>query len=186
MNVPRIWTSVIIKGLRKYKRLSESDLADILGIERHRVRLMESGGRIPEELIPKLNDFCNLEVWNSTKLKEFRKNLGCSQKEIASMLGVEREIYCDWEQGRCTIPYTISPKLNTLKPSATIIWSGKELKKLRKKAGWTLQQAAAHVQKDPSIWSRWERGLCEPPNKAALLRRLEEVLPKEWIEPLRR
>jgi len=187
MNPPMFWTSVFIKGVRESKRLSECDLAKFLNVERHDIKAMERGGYIPRELVPKLNALCNLQVWDSKKLKVLRKRLGYTQAIISAMLAVHPDSYAAWESGKCNLPIEVFARLDNLSQSPVIIkWSGKELKKLRKKAGWTLTQAASYVDRDPSAWSRWERGLVEPPNKAALFEKLEEVLPKEWIEPLKK
>ena len=119
-----------LKVLRKEKGLTQQEIADLVHVNRVTYTNWEKGNREPN--LEKLSmlacifdvsiDFLlseNLEVSKERylKLKEERKNLflerlkelrlqhGFSQEELAEKIGIKRNSYSDWENGKCKPNY---------------------------------------------------------------------------------
>lgn len=119
-----------LKVLRKEKGLTQKSLSNMLNISQGAYAQWENGNREPN--LEKLSmlacifdvsiDFLlseNLEVSKERylKLKEERKNLfserlkelrlqhGFSQEELAEKIGIKRNSYSDWENGKCKPNY---------------------------------------------------------------------------------
>lgn len=119
-----------LKVLRKEKGLTQKSLSNMLNISQGAYAQWENGKREPN--LEKLSmlacifdvsiDFLlseNLEVSKERylKLKEERKNLfserlkelrlqhGFSQEELAGKIGIKRNSYSDWENGKCKPNY---------------------------------------------------------------------------------
>ena len=125
-----------LKVLRKKKGLTQQEVADLVHVDRVRITNWENGKREPNfENISMLAcifdvsiDFLlseNLEISKETylKLKEEKKNLfsvrlkelrlqhGFSQEELAEKIGIKRNSYSDWENGKCKPNYEKLEKL---------------------------------------------------------------------------
>lgn len=119
-----------LKVLRKKKGLTQQEVADLVHVDRVRITNWENGKREPNfEKLSMLAcifdvsiDFLlseNLEISKETylKLKEEKKNLfsvrlkelrlqhGFSQEELAEKIGIKRNSYSDWENGKCKPNY---------------------------------------------------------------------------------
>lgn len=119
-----------LKVLRKKKGLTQQEVADLVHVDRVRITNWENGKREPNfENLSMLAcifdvsiDFLlseNLEISKETylKLKEEKKNLfsvrlkelrlqhGFSQEELAEKIGIKRNSYSDWENGKCKPNY---------------------------------------------------------------------------------
>lgn len=119
-----------LKVLRKKKGLTQQEVADLIHVDRVRITNWENGKREPNfEKLSMLAcifdvsiDFLlseNLEISKETylKLKEEKKNLfsvrlkelrlqhGFSQEELAEKIGIKRNSYSDWENGKCKPNY---------------------------------------------------------------------------------
>lgn len=125
-----------LKVLRKKKGLTQQQIADEIGVNRGSYSNWENGKREPNfENLSMLAcifdvsiDFLlseNLEISKETylKLKEEKKNLfsvrlkelrlqhGFSQEELAEKIGIKRNSYSDWENGKCKPNYEKLEKL---------------------------------------------------------------------------
>lgn len=125
-----------LKVLRKEKGLTQKDIADLVHVNRVTYTNWEYGKREPNfEKLSMLAcifdvsiDFLlseNLEISKETylKLKEEKKNLfsvrlkelrlqhGFSQEELAEKIGIKRNSYSDWENGKCKPNYEKLEKL---------------------------------------------------------------------------
>lgn len=125
-----------LKVLRKKKGLTQQEVADLVHVDRVRITNWENGKREPNfENLSMLAcifdvsiDFLlseNLEISKETylKLKEEKKNLfsvrlkelrlqhGFSQEELAEKIGIKRNSYSDWENGKCKPNYEKLEKL---------------------------------------------------------------------------
>lgn len=119
-----------LKVLRKKKGLTQKSLSNMLNISQGAYAQWENGKREPNfEKLSMLAcifdvsiDFLlskNLEISKETylKLKEEKKNLfsvrlkelrlqhGFSQEELAEKIGIKRNSYSDWENGKCKPNY---------------------------------------------------------------------------------
>lgn len=119
-----------LKVLRKEKGLTQKSLSNMLNISQGAYARWENGKREPNfEKLSMLAcifdvsiDFLlskNLEISKETylKLKEEKKNLfsvrlkelrlqhGFSQEELAEKIGIKRNSYSDWENGKCKPNY---------------------------------------------------------------------------------
>ena len=119
-----------LKVLRKEKGLTQKSLSNMLNISQGAYAQWENGKREPNfEKLSMLAcifdvsiDFLlskNLEISKETylKLKEEKKNLfsvrlkelrlqhGFSQEELAEKIGIKRNSYSDWENGKCKPNY---------------------------------------------------------------------------------
>ena len=119
-----------LKVLRKKKGLTQKSLSNILNISQSAYAHWEQGMREPNfeklSMLACIFDVSidyllseNLEISKESylKLKEEKKNLfsarlkelrlqhGFSQQEIAELLGVKRNTYSDWENGKCKPNY---------------------------------------------------------------------------------
>lgn len=119
-----------LKVLRKKQGLTQKSLSNMLNISQSAYAHWEQGMREPNfEKLSMLAcifdasiDYLlseNLEISKESylKLKEEKKNLfsvrlkelrlqhGFSQQEIAELLGVKRNTYSDWENGKCKPNY---------------------------------------------------------------------------------
>ena len=119
-----------LKVLRKEKGLTQKSLSNMLNISQGAYAKWENGKREPNfEKLSMLAcifdvsiDFLlskNLEISKETylKLKEEKKNLfsvrlkelrlqhGFSQEELAEKIGIKRNSYSDWENGKCKPNY---------------------------------------------------------------------------------
>lgn len=119
-----------LKVLRKKKGLTQKSLSNILNISQSAYAHWEQGMREPNfEKLSMLAcifnvsiDYLlseNLEISKESylKLKEEKKNLfsvrlkelrlqhGFSQQELAEILGIKRNTYSDWENGKCKPNY---------------------------------------------------------------------------------
>ena len=119
-----------LKVLRKEKGLTQKSLSNMLNISQGAYVKWENGKREPNfEKLSMLAcifdvsiDFLlseNLEISKETylKLKEEKKNLfsvrlkelrlqhGFSQEELAEKIGIKRNSYSDWENGKCKPNY---------------------------------------------------------------------------------
>ena len=119
-----------LKVLRKEKGLTQKNLSNMLNISQGAYAHWEYGKREPNfEKLSMLAcifdvsiDFLlseNLEISKETylKLKEEKKNLfsvrlkelrlqhGFSQEELAEKIGIKRNSYSDWENGKCKPNY---------------------------------------------------------------------------------
>lgn len=125
-----------LKMLRKEKGLTQQEIADLVHVNRVTYTNWEYGKREPNfEKLSMLAcifdvsiDFLlseNLEISKETylKLKEEKKNLfsvrlkelrlqhGFSQEELAEKIGIKRNSYSDWENGKCKPNYEKLEKL---------------------------------------------------------------------------
>lgn len=119
-----------LKVLRKEKGLTQKSLSNMLNISQGAYAQWENGKREPNfEKLSMLAcifdvsiDFLlskNLEISKETylKLKEEKKNLfsvrlkelrlqhGFSQEELVEKIGIKRNSYSDWENGKCKPNY---------------------------------------------------------------------------------
>lgn len=107
-----------IRKVRLERRLFQRDLAKLCGVEKTSVQNWERGVGIPNiRVIPKIIDFLayypeSVPSTLALRIAYARRRLGCTQEELANMLGVTSFKLWEWESGRL-IP---EPKpLRTLK-----------------------------------------------------------------------
>ena len=135
-----------LKVLRKEKGLTQKSLSNMLNISQGAYAQWENGKREPNfEKLSMLAcifdvsiDFLlskNLEISKETylKLKEEKKNLfsvrlkelrlqhGFSQEELAEKIGIKRNSYSDWENGKCKPNYE---KLEKIADFLVFRWIG--------------------------------------------------------------
>lgn len=119
-----------LKVLRKEKGLTQKNLSNMLNISQGAYANWENGKREPNfeklSMLACIFDVSidillskNLEISKETylKLKEEKKNLfsvrlkelrlqhGFSQEELAEKIGIKRNSYSDWENGKCKPNY---------------------------------------------------------------------------------
>lgn len=119
-----------LKMLRKKEGFTQQEVADLVHVDRVRITNWENGKREPNfENLSMLAcifdvsiDFLlseNLEVSKerylkfkkekkkvfSARLKELRLQHGISQEELAEQIGIKRNSYSDWENGKCKPSY---------------------------------------------------------------------------------
>jgi transcriptional regulator, cro/CI family len=119
-----------LKVLRKKQGLTQKEVADLVHVDRVRYTNWESGKREPNfenlSMLACIFDVSidyllseNLEISKESylKLKEEKKNLfsvrlkelrlqhGFSQEELAEKIGIKRNSYSDWENGKCKPNY---------------------------------------------------------------------------------
>ena len=96
-------------------------------------------------------------------IKRQRTLRGLTQKQIAVLLGVSQYTIIDWEKGRSAAPVRCGPAICTFlgydpfpKPKTL----GGRMLALRRKMGWSIEEAAHRVGVDPGTWGYWERTGC--------------------------
>ena len=119
-----------LKVLRKEKGLTQKSLSNMLNISQGAYAKWENGKREPnfEKLSMLacifdvsidflLSEYLEISKETYLKLKEERKNLfsvrlkelrlqhGFSQEELAEKIGIKRNSYSDWENGKCKPNY---------------------------------------------------------------------------------
>ena len=119
-----------LKVLRKEKGLTQKSLSNMLNISQGAYAQWENGKREPnfEKLSMLacifdvsidflLSEYLEISKETYLKLKEERKNLfsvrlkelrlqhGFSQEELAEKIGIKRNSYSDWENGKCKPNY---------------------------------------------------------------------------------
>lgn len=108
------------------------------------------------------------------RLKELRRSLGITQKELASSLGIAQPTLSGWETDRFQIDYDNLVKLadffdtsidyilgRSVDEQATVHNSSPtvmRLKEVRKAAGLTQKEVAAYVGVNQNTYSYWENG----------------------------
>jgi DNA-binding XRE family transcriptional regulator len=110
-------------------------------------------------LIPKPYDFVPISVGDHVRKK--RLELELQQKEAAQQLGVNPWTVLNWEKGHTQPPVSAMPAIFQFLgydpyPEPKTL-PGRLLAK-RREMGWSIKQAAHHVNVDPGTWKRWERG----------------------------
>lgn len=112
-----------------------------------------------------------------SNIKKIRKEFNLTQKEIASILNVDRTTYTGWETGKNTIPlaklldfsnyfkYSIDYILGTSKNNnfttqlkIDLVTIGKNLKKIRKKFNLTQNDICKFLKIAKSTYSSYETG----------------------------
>lgn len=114
-----------LKVLRKEKGLTQQEVADFVHVDRVRITNWENGKREPNfenlsmlacifdvSIDFLLSDYLemskerylkfkreNMSIFGDN-IKRLRKNKGLKQQEIAELLGVKRNTYSDWENGK--------------------------------------------------------------------------------------
>lgn len=123
-----------LKMLRKKEGFTQQEVADFFGIQQAVYQKWESGNRKPsyenlsmlacifdvsidfllgdyleisKETFLKLKKEKEEEKKNlfSVRLKELRLQHGISQEELAEQIGIKRNSYSDWENGKCKPSY---------------------------------------------------------------------------------
>ena len=123
-----------LKVLRKEARLTQQEVADFFGIQQAVYQKWESGNRKPSyenlsmlacifdvSIDYLLNDYLEISKETflklkkekeeekkklfSSRLKELRLQHGISQEELAEQIGIKRNSYSDWENGKCKPSY---------------------------------------------------------------------------------
>ena len=123
-----------LKKLRKEKGLTQQEVADFFGIQQAVYQKWESGNRKPSyenlsmlacifdvSIDYLLNDYLEISKETflklkkekeeekkklfSSRLKELRLQHGISQEELAEQIGIKRNSYSDWENGKCKPSY---------------------------------------------------------------------------------
>lgn len=133
-----------LKMLRKKEGFTQQEVADLLHVDRVRYTNWESGKREPSyenlsmlacifdvTIDYLLGDYLEISKERylklkkekkeeekqqvfSVRLKELRLQHGLTQKELAELLGVKRNKYSDWENGKCKPNYEKLEKLADL------------------------------------------------------------------------
>jgi len=178
MNAPAIWTPLMMKLVRQQLKLTQSYMANLFHVDRHIYMYAEQTSKpIPEDWIPILDELITRTVpLNSRKARELRTNAGYAPRHVAKLLGITSSDIRHYEDGSC-IPVEIQDKLRAIGTETK--WTGRRLRKVRRKAGLTQTEAARLVGVDTSTWSRWETG-----EFAIDKLRLKENLPDTWIEQM--
>lgn len=119
-----------LKVLRKKKGLTQQEVADLVHVDRVRITNWENGKREPNfenlsmlacifdvSIDFLLSEYLEISKEAYLKLKEEKKNLfsvrlkelrlqhGFSQEELAEKIGIKRNSYSDWENGKCKPNY---------------------------------------------------------------------------------
>lgn len=119
-----------LKVLRKEKRLTQKSLSNMLNISQGAYAQWENGKREPNfeklsllacifdvSIDFLLSEYLEMSKETYLKLKEEKKNLfsvrlkelrlqhGFSQEELAEKIGIKRNSYSDWENGKCKPNY---------------------------------------------------------------------------------
>ena len=101
------------RALRSYRfrlKLRQIDVAKMIGVDAFTIVNWERGKTEPESRhIPRLTELLGKDhqprahtIW--TKLKRFRKSLGLTQAEFATLIQANESSVWRWEQGRGIIP----------------------------------------------------------------------------------
>jgi len=112
------------------------------------------------------------------RLKELRRSLGITQKELASSLGIAQPTLSGWETERCQIDYDNLVKLADFFGTSIDYILGRNvdeqttvhnssptvmrLKEVRKTAGLTQREVAQALNVTTATYSRYENGLIQP------------------------
>ena len=129
------------------------------------------------------------------ELKNLRAKLGLTQKEFSEKLGIHKDRYKMWEQGRVKTPVEFMPKIRALSlqnaqdenpslpikttvdiPRSTQTVSAARLREIRAKLGLTRREIADILKIKKSRYANWERGLVKaaPEFVTAMLKLLAE------------
>lgn len=123
-----------LKMLRKKEGFTQQEVADFFGIQQASYQKWESGNRKPSyenlsllacifdvSIDYLLSDYLEISKETflklkkekeeekkklfSVRLKELRLQHGISQEELAEQIGIKRNSYSDWENGKCKPSY---------------------------------------------------------------------------------
>jgi len=96
-----------LKYYRKEKRISQSEIADLIGISKYQYLTWEKNESVPFKYIDKLSDilgkdFSLMNMFTPESLKATRVLSDLTQSEVATFLGISQQNYDKWEQGTRT------------------------------------------------------------------------------------
>jgi transcriptional regulator with XRE-family HTH domain len=95
-------------------------------------------------------------------LRKQRLNLGLTQAEMATRLGVNEWTVGNWETGQTKPVLRFIPRIieflgyDPEPPKPETI--AEQLQAKRRELGWSQREAARHLGVDPCTWSSWECG----------------------------
>lgn len=111
-------------------------------------------------MIPKATNFIPETIGDHVRKR--RLELGVSQKEVATRIGVTSFTVLNWEKRyTTTIPVAVMPAIIAFlgyDPFPEPVTIGEELHAYRRKTGWSLKRLAEHLGVDESTVGNWERG----------------------------
>jgi transcriptional regulator with XRE-family HTH domain len=95
-------------------------------------------------------------------IKRRRLVLKMTKRQAAVRLGVGPETIRHWESGETNIPPVerIPAVLEFLgyDPFVEPVSISDRLRAVRRRSGWSIRRAAAHLGVDPTTWGEWEHG----------------------------
>lgn len=83
----------------------------------------------------------------SVRLKELRLQHGLTQKELVELLGVKRNTYSDWENGKCKPNYEKLEKIADFFDVSLDWLFGREQMKFKKRSPTQLQENEKNIKK---------------------------------------
>lgn len=110
-----------------------------------------------------------------------RLELGLSQKEAAAGLGVQAWTVLNWEKGYTAPPITAYKALIGFlgyEPCPPAKSLQERMRAIRRRRGWTIQEAARWLGVDPAAWGSWERSGRVPWKRYRQM--LEDFLDREF------
>ena len=131
--------------------------------------------------------------WKKERIRAYRKKLGLTQEQFASLLGTSQEIISGWETGRQN-PCGMSQKFLTLLASKDIkkdiekikskeqkesSLSGDTIRAFREKISLSQSEFASRLGRDDSTVSYWESKKMNPSKKS--LQALKKLAEKSSI-----
>lgn len=110
-------------------------------------------------MIPKPYDFEPISVGDHIRKRGLQLEL--FQREVAQRLGVDPWTVLNWEKGRTEPPVEAMPAIfrflgyDPFPPPKSL---PQRLLAKRREMGWTIKEAARHLDVDPGTGANWERG----------------------------